>query len=135
MFRISLFVGIIFTSLIFPQIVEAQRVSIEGFILDLKTSTKIKEVDIFDKVSGIGTTSNESGYFKLLLNRGKIELEISETGYQTLDKVFDLCCDTIVDLQLTLKKDVIEKLQVAGSNNQVEANTTTSARFLKPRHR
>jgi hypothetical protein len=135
MFRFSLIFGIIFTSLIFPLLGNAQRISIEGFVVDSKTGAKLKEVDIFDKTSGIGTTSNESGYFKLLLNRSKIELAVSEIGYQTLDKAFDLRCDTIVDLQLTLKKDVIEKLQVAGTNNQVEANTTALARFLKPRHR
>jgi hypothetical protein len=135
MFRFSLFFGIILTSLIFSQIVEAQRISIEGFVVDSKTNTKLKEVDIFDKVSGIGTTSNGLGYYKLLLNRGKIELIVSETGYQTLEKAFDLRSDTLIDLQLTLKKDVIEKLQTAGTNNQVEANTTALARFLKPRHR
>jgi hypothetical protein len=135
MFRFSLFFGILFTSLFLSQAVNAQRYTIEGSVVDSKTGTKLKEVDIFDKVSGIGTTSNESGYFKLLLNRGKIELEVSENGYQTLNKAFILRNDTIVDLQLSLKKGVIEKLQTTGTNDQVEDSSSALSRFIKSRRR
>jgi hypothetical protein len=130
MTRFNFFIGIIITSLVLPLTVSAQRISISGNISDLKTGVKIKDVDVFEKISDTGTTSNEAGYFRLLLNPGKVELIVSEPGYETLKKDFELRTDTTVTWQLKPKRDFTEGLQ-AGRANDVEDSTSTMAHSSK----
>jgi hypothetical protein len=134
MTRINLILGIFLMTVILPLSAIAQRISVTGFVIDSKTGVKIKDVDIYEKLSGIGTTSNESGFFKLLLQKGKIELEVSESGYLTLDKDLIVKSDTTIDLELKLKKDSMEISQAGETKSQKGGADSANSRLTKPKH-
>jgi hypothetical protein len=129
--RLKLFLGIFITSVLLSPVVNAQRITIVGYIIDSKTGKNIEDVNIFDKVSGIGTISNKTGYYRLLLKPGDIKLSISENGYKTLEKEFFLRKDTVMDMQLFLNKDLAAELQA----NEAKSMNESSAKLAKLKRR
>jgi hypothetical protein len=119
-----LFLAIVIASIVLSSSVNGQLVSLDGIIVDAKTGELLKEVSVFDNVSGIGTISDQDGYFKLLLGAGDIRLTLSEDGYKSLLKEFSLNNDTVLDIRLTNIKGVKSRdSQLKTQNLQTASNS------------
>lgn len=86
--------------LVIPNFSWAQLVSVSGYVND-SNGKALKNVSIFEANSGIGTITNENGFYKLTLDKGAMNLKISDNGFQPLQKQLELSSDTtfVVKLQ------------------------------------
>jgi hypothetical protein len=85
---------------LFPSTGSAQFVLFTGNILNENTGNALENVNIFESNTGIGTISNLSGFFSLMLKPGNIEIVISHDGFQKYTKQFVLKNDTLIRVSL-----------------------------------
>jgi hypothetical protein len=78
----------------------AQMVSVSGYVKNQSTGDVKKNVTIFESNSGIGTISNNEGYYRLLLNPGKLKLEFSSPGFRSMTSAFVMKADTTISVEL-----------------------------------
>lgn len=83
-----------------PQFAAAQLYSVSGYVFSSATDKPVENVTVYESVSGIGTITNSKGYYKLLLQKGNRELNISCVGNFSQIKSLNLVSDTIISVQL-----------------------------------
>lgn len=86
--------------LLIPNFSWAQFISVSGYVNNSKNGKALENVSIFEANSGIGTISNQNGFYKLLLEKGSINLNITNDGFQTFSKAMDIKSDTTLVVQL-----------------------------------
>jgi hypothetical protein len=90
----------LFVFLFVPIAGMAQMVSVSGYVKNQTTGEVKKNVTIFESNSGIGTISNNEGYYRLLLNPGKLKLEFSSPGFSNVTSAFVMKADTTISVEL-----------------------------------
>lgn len=83
-----------------PMFGKTQLVTISGNITNSESGKALENVNIFESISNIGTITNEKGFFKLVLSRGVLEIEITKNGFNKFAKHLILKNDTILNLKL-----------------------------------
>lgn len=78
----------------------AQLIVVTGNVLNEKTGGALENGGIFESFSGIGTITNVSGFFSLMLKPGNVEFVITHSGYKNLSKKMVLHADTTITLLL-----------------------------------
>lgn len=78
----------------------AQLIVVTGNVINERTGNALENVNIFESFSGIGTITNVSGFFSLMLKPGNAEFVITHTGYKDLSKKMVLNTDTTFTLSL-----------------------------------
>ncbi len=115
-----------------PCFLGAQNIAVSGYVIDKGTGEVIKYASVFDSSSGIGTITNNQGYYHLLLKPEKLNLKFSSSGFEPVMQYFQLKNDTILSIQMvpdTEEKNP-EKVNAASrSNHQTEKET--SAQLMK----
>ncbi len=86
--------------LILPFTSNGQFAVIRGKITNEKSGIALENVNILETLSGIGTISNSTGDFRLMLNPGNTELLITLDGYKSVTKQIKLVNDTIMNILL-----------------------------------
>ena len=86
--------------MLFPMFGNAQFLMITGNIINEKTGNALENVNILESNSGIGTITNLSGFFSLMLKPGSVELLISHEGFQNFSKKLVLKSDTTLTVAL-----------------------------------
>lgn len=86
--------------LLFPVIGNAQFLRITGNIFNEKTGVALENVNILESKSGIGTITNLSGFFSLMLKPGNAEIIISHDGFQNYSKKLEIKRDTLLTVSL-----------------------------------
>src|SRR4051812_2869818 len=104
---LSAFVFFVFYFYI-PALARAQY-SIQGRTVDQVTKDVVKNVSIIIKETKLGTASNDSGDFKLLVRSPRLTLQFSAVGYQNATKPIDLTKD-VEPLVVELEKRPDESL-------------------------
>ena len=84
---------------VIPNFGWAQLISVSGYVND-SSGKALKNVSIFEANSGIGTITNQNGFYKLTLDKGELNLKISDNGYQPLQKQLELKGDTTLMVKL-----------------------------------
>jgi hypothetical protein len=83
----------------------AQYKFVKGTILNDINGNIISDASICDRISGIGTISNASGFFSLMLKIGKPELSITQNGFKSVTQSFTLKNDTTIIVRLVPDQD------------------------------
>lgn len=86
--------------LIFSYTVHAQMVSVSGYVKNQLTGEAIKDATVFESNSGIGTITNNDGFYRLLLIQEQQKLEISSPDYIPYASTFKLVTDTVIIVEL-----------------------------------
>src|SRR5690606_29090468 len=111
----TMFVLFVFgTLLTFPGVVQAQLLSLSGYVKNFITGEPIENAAIYEATSGIGTITNSDGYYKLLLQKGEQKLKITSAGSESYNSTFIMASDTIVSVELK-PQNVSENSVVAGN--------------------
>lgn len=63
--------------------VSRQNVTVSGYITDSESSEVLIGANVYDRVNGVGTATNEFGFYSLTLPSGEADLRFSYTGYET----------------------------------------------------
>ncbi len=66
----------------------------------------MKNVSVFESNSGIGTISDNVGFYKLLLKSGSVKMQFSDSGFDAVAKSFELSRDTTLIVYLISEKAV-----------------------------
>jgi len=83
-----------------PGITWAQFVTISGYVNNSSNGKAIENVSVFEKNSGIGTISNQNGFYRLVLVKKDIDLRITNDGYKAFSSVMELNSDTTLVVKL-----------------------------------
>jgi len=119
----TIFYYVILTGfLIIPDIGYAQLLSVSGYVRNIVADKVIENATIYENESGVGTITNNEGYYKLLLKPGKQHLTISNPGFEDFSRKFVLSSDTIITI--SMKSDNFKQLELAeGSKMTAEIKT------------
>lgn len=107
----------------------AQDIYIRGYVEDAGTGSKLVAVNIQDLHTMSGTTTDESGYYKLTVAEGSGSLVFSYIGYKkdtvqwsaTTDTVIHVSMSDAVELEtVTVSSDQKEKIEESTQASQVE---------------
>ncbi len=130
----------IFTLLFFSTLAVAQKdFTLSGSIKDQDSGETLVGASVAVPALGIGTTSNEYGFFSLSLPSGdSVEIVVSYVGFQSQIQKFYLLADQVANFKLTTGVQLDEVLvkansfreRMASTEMSVEAITTREARLL-----
>ena len=105
-----------------PILGNSQLILVTGNILNEKTGIALENVNILESFSGIGTITNMSGFFSLMLKPGNAEVVISLNGFNDLSKKLVLNNDTTLSFSLTPVQNI--KAKPKDSEHQKTAEKT-----------
>ncbi len=99
--RTILFTTLSVLFLLIPDLGLAQLISLTGYVNNGVNGKSLQNASIFEANSGIGTITDQDGYYKLMLEKGALSLLITDDGFQDFSKIIELKSDTtlIVNLQ------------------------------------
>lgn len=86
---------------VIPGMSWSQVVAISGYVNDGTNGKALENVSVFEKNSGIGTITNQNGFYKLILDQGEIDLTITNGGFKSVQHHVSAIADTtlVVSLQ------------------------------------
>jgi hypothetical protein len=119
---------LVFLTSSYPLLLSAQRHIVNGRIFDSSTLLPINQLSVYEKISGIGTMTNEEGGYSLMLNRGDVELVYTGINYETVKVDFTLKSDTLINLNLNTQIPERNRRNRKESNVLVQHSVTTSLR-------
>lgn len=98
-----------------PAMSWAQFVTISGFINNSSNGKALENVSIFEANSGIGTITNQNGFYRLILSENQVKLKITNDGFKSIVKELEIKSDTTFVLSLEPKmygKKNLRKVQL-----------------------
>ncbi len=87
-----------------PVLGEAQFITISGYITNFLTGVPIENATIFEKSSGIGTISDNDGFYQLTLEPGQKNIIFANNGFEPNTQEFTVSSDTTLIVQLKPEK-------------------------------
>lgn len=78
----------------------SQLVLVTGNVINEKTGRALENVNILESFSGIGTITNLTGYFSLMLKPGNTEIVITHDGFKEFSRKMVLQNDTVITVSL-----------------------------------
>lgn len=120
---------ICFAFVIFPIILGAQtsvqgnKHTISGYVTDETSGESLLGANIYDKISQIGTTTNEFGFYSITLPEGKSELQFSYIGYQTRIKTLDVALNLKLNMFLRTNQE-LDEIAVYGNRPTTGINAS-----------
>jgi hypothetical protein len=101
------------------------RHSLYGFIIDAESGERIPGAVIYERRSEIGTYANEFGYFSITLERGPVNLVVSNLGYEIDTFQYELTANTF--RQVKLKPAFLTEIIVNSFADSIFLETSLSA--------
>jgi len=123
---------IILVWLLIPLTAFTQKGTISGYVQDAKSGEKLIAASVYDRNSGLGTTTNEYGFFSLTLTEGEVALTISYIGYTVYAETIELKgkITRSIDLEPILE---LEEVTVTTNRPQdIVENVQMSATSISP---
>jgi len=100
----------------------AQKHTVSGYVLDADSRETMISATVIDTVSGIGTVTNQHGFYTLVLPRGKAALRYSFAGYPDTLIYVNLVGDTSVNV--ALHEMMLEEVVVTANHVGVDVGAT-----------
>lgn len=95
----------IFLFWLFPRPSVAQVVTVSGYINNSTNGEAMENVSILETISGIGTISNQNGFYRLVLKGTDVNLKITREGFKDFSKQLALSADTTLVVKLEPKAE------------------------------
>jgi len=106
--------------LLMPILSQAQqKFTLNGTVTDASNNETLIGVTIAVPELGIGTTTNEYGFYSLTLPKGNYALVISYLGYQNLNKSLNLQRNVKLDFKLDVTVETLEEVTVTEDAEQL----------------
>jgi len=98
----------------------AQLIVVTGNVVNEKTNDALVNVNILETFSSIGTISNLSGNFSLMLKPGIAEIVITHDGFKEFSRKMVLKSDTVITVSLMPTVNPKSKSKVSESQKFAE---------------
>ncbi len=108
--------------------INAQNITLSGFIKDAKTGEPLLFANCIDTISKKGTTTNGIGFFSMVLKKGEVGIIASYLGYENMERKYLLSKDTSIVILLEPRLNELEEVVVNAytpMNQQVIMGKTT----------
>jgi len=96
-----------------------RKFTISGFVEDEKTGERLIAVTVYCIINGIGTTTNEYGFYSLTLPEGKSELVFRYVGCGEVRKTIDLTKSIQKSISLESSSTLSEVVVLSGNNQSL----------------
>ncbi len=103
-----------------------KKSTIHGYILDRETGEALIGCSIYDEHTGLGTSSNQFGFYSITLPQDSISLIFSYVGYQTVVLPLDLQADLNQDVKLSSSVELATVEVVASVSRRIQEETQMS---------
>lgn len=87
---------------------------ISGTVRDFASLETLIQASVYDGKRGMGTMTNNHGFYSLALPGGKVQLTISFVGYKSYQTAFTLSRDTVISVDLVQDNRLDEVLVEGG---------------------
>lgn len=94
------------------------RFTIRGFVIDAHSKEALIGAAVYNPSTGLGTLTNNFGYFSISLPIGDYELEISYIGYTAIRNSFSLTDNTTWNASLNPMASFVEEVIVTSENKE-----------------
>lgn len=101
--------------------------TISGYIEDIDSGEKLISANVYDKVSGKGTTSNEYGFYSITIPEGKVELVGTYLGFKSNTQKFELKINGTLTFSLEPNLTLQEIIVTPESFQGIEASDPISS--------
>jgi hypothetical protein len=93
-----------------PGMTWGQFIAISGYVND-NSGKALENVSIYESNSGIGTISNQNGFYRLVLNDSQVNLQFANKGFKEASCEMELLADTtfIINLEPKILNDENQK--------------------------
>lgn len=92
----------------------AQKHTISGYVKDLETGEGMIAATVLVKELGMGTTTNEYGFYSLTLDEGTYTIEWSFIGFQKVTEEIELTKDITKSVELGFGQQILEEVVITG---------------------
>jgi hypothetical protein len=101
-----------------PEIIKPKRFTFSGTVTDQNTKETLIGAAIYNKATGIGTLSNNYGFYSLSLPKGNYEIEISYLGYTRQSYNINLVKDVINNINLKPNPSLMEEIIITSEDKE-----------------
>lgn len=108
------------------------RHTISGYVRDLETTETLIGVNILDKKTGSGTTTNEYGFFSITLPEGDVSIVFSYIGYEAIQKDLTNAGDISMSVDLSYESKLEEIVITAVDGMEDIQYQTQMSQFILP---
>ncbi len=99
----------------------SQKITISGFIYDTNSHERLIGATVYDNESHITLTSNQEGFYSVMVHKEKVSLRCSYVGYFPDTINLNLKKDTILTIFLKSSNELAE-VTIAGESNPLSYN-------------
>jgi hypothetical protein len=113
---------------LFGQYVSAQqRYTISGYVKDQQSGESLIGISVSKAGTGLGTVTNEFGFFSLTLPTGEHELQFSYMGYTSIKMNIPLVENKTLNIKLEKSSSQLSTVTVKGSKQEKAVNTLSTS--------
>src|SRR6478609_5053733 len=87
-----------------------QKHTLSGTITDAKSNETLFAVNILIPELKVGIMTNEYGFYSITLPEGKYKIQISSTGFETIEETIDLNKNTKMNFELKTSENVLKEV-------------------------
>lgn len=102
------------------------KYSISGYVQDASSGEKLIGASVYDEISGLGTSTNEYGYFTLTLNEATVVLVVSYVGYTIYKDSLQLTENLEKVIKLNQSAQLEEVIVTSNSPKSIVENSQMS---------
>jgi hypothetical protein len=113
--------------------IKVKYFTISGYISDIKNQETLIGATIFDSKSGIGTTTNNYGFFSLTLPEGDYQMQVSYLGYEKAGESLHLDKNVKWNFSLQPSVSMVSEVVISANDSSTFAFRTLAAQSeVKP---
>jgi outer membrane receptor for ferrienterochelin and colicin len=105
----------------------SQKHTISGYVSDKKTGERMRGASVFIVDKGVGTTTNNFGFYSITLNADSVLFSTTHTGYKAFEKMLLLHSDVTINVemeqQLKLEEVVVRTSSKAAIQQRSQMST------------
>lgn len=91
-----------------------ERKTISGYVLDAESGESLIGASVIIKELGVGTISNNYGFYSLALEPGSYTLVCSYIGYEDFERKVELSQDFRLEINLKPESEELDEVQIRG---------------------
>lgn len=103
-----------------------QRYTLRGYVKDKQNGESLIGISIGVPGSGLGTVTNEYGFYSLTLPAGTHELQFTYVGYTTYKTTVTLKGNQSLDVKLEQASSQLNEVTITGKQNDKPVNTMST---------
>lgn len=121
----------LFLLILLGQNLFAQNTIISGFVMDSKNGEPVAFATVFFDESDIGTTTDVTGYYKLVTNKNYTKLKVLCIGYKPTSKEVQFGKDQSINFKLESETKQLSEITVKGQKTKYRNKDNPAVKLIR----